>query len=70
VSLGASAAAVSSGHWHSCAVTVEGTVRCWGQGQVSTLAPVGGGSGWLGYGNALDIADPSRAGAGDVHVFQ
>jgi len=38
-------------------------------GQVSTLAPLGGGAGWLGYGNALDILDPSRTGAGDVHVF-
>ena len=69
VTVGPPATAIATAHWHSCALTGAGGVRCWGMGQVSTLAPLGGGAGWLGYGNALDILDPSRTGAGDVHVF-
>ncbi|MEM1271604.1 MAG: RCC1 domain-containing protein, partial [Bacteroidota bacterium] len=40
-----SATQISSGNFHTCAVTNTGTVRCWGEGAL----------GRLGYGNQNDI---------------
>lgn len=45
--LGARAKMIDAGHAHTCALLVDGAVRCWGRG----------GSGRLGYGNMRTIGD-------------
>jgi cysteine-rich repeat protein len=55
VDIGADVELITIGGSHSCAITVSGTVRCWGSG----------GGGALGYGNPNNIGDnelPSAAG--------
>ena len=47
VSLGGPAAAIAAGGDHSCAVLIDGVVRCWGRGM----------DGRLGYGNPVSIGD-------------
>ena len=47
LSLGAGATAISAGDFHTCAVLVGGSVRCWGLGV----------DGRLGYGNEFRIGD-------------
>ena len=47
------AASVSAGYNHSCVVTVEQAVRCWGDGD----------DGRLGYGNTARVGDGSVLGA-------
>ena len=49
---GRSATAITAGAGHTCAILDDGTVRCWGYG----------GNGRLGYGNTLDVLDPSSVG--------
>lgn len=59
VDLGGDAIDIAAGRWHTCAVLVGGSVRCWGFG----------GTGALGYGDANDIGDgETPASAGDVDV--
>ncbi len=54
--------AIAGGYSHACALTQQGTVRCWGIG----------GDGELGYGDGLDVGtsgtDPTIAAAGDVPI--
>jgi cysteine-rich repeat protein len=47
VSVGADVIGIAAGNWHTCAVLVGGTVRCWGRGN----------KGQLGYGNPDNIGD-------------
>ncbi len=59
VMIGGPVARLSSGGAHNCIISLVGTVRCWGRGEL----------GQLGYGNPLNIGDdevPSTA--GDVSV--
>ncbi len=54
-----SVAQISAGGWHTCAVSGDGRVRCWGAGSHGTL----------GYGNTNDIGDDEHpSAAGDVDV--
>ncbi|MDQ6774774.1 MAG: hypothetical protein M3071_00835, partial [Actinomycetota bacterium] len=59
VVLGESAVAITAGTLDSCALLVDGSVRCWGYG----------GAGQLGYGNTNEIGDnetPASAGPVDL----
>jgi alpha-tubulin suppressor-like RCC1 family protein len=59
VDLGGPAAAITAGGFHTCALLVGGSVRCWGFG----------GNGRLGYGNTETIGDnetPGSAGPVDL----
>lgn len=59
VDIGADVDLITIGGSHSCAITVSGTVRCWGAG----------GSGQLGYGNTNTIGDDEvPAAAGNVAI--
>lgn len=59
VPVGGAVKQISAGHFHTCALLVEGNVRCWGEGSL----------GRLGYGNTNDIGDnETPAQAGDVSV--
>lgn len=59
VDIGGTVVALALGDVHSCALTDDGTVRCWGQS----------GFGQLGYGNGAAIGDnESPAVAGDVNI--
>jgi len=56
VKLGGATIQIAAGKRHTCALLLDGTVRCWGEGSY----------GALGYGNTQDIGDdevPSAAGA-------
>jgi len=53
VPLGGGARAISAGGGHTCAVLVDGTVRCWGFGS----------DGRLGYGNGSSIGDDETPGS-------
>ena len=56
---GRTAVATASGSFHSCALLDNGTVRCWGQGNL----------GQLGYGNTNDVGDNETPGsAGPVEL--
>jgi cysteine-rich repeat protein len=57
--LGADANQVATGDSHTCAITKDGYVRCWGRGS----------RGQLGYGNNMNIGDGEPpANAGDIQV--
>ncbi len=59
VNVGGPVAQIAAGYAHTCALLRSGAVRCWGAG----------GSGQLGYGNAVTIGDDEApASAGDVNV--
>jgi alpha-tubulin suppressor-like RCC1 family protein len=56
VKLGGPSVQIAAGHRHTCALLLDGTVRCWGKGSF----------GALGYGNTGDVGDdeiPAVAGA-------
>lgn len=56
VNVGGIAVQIAAGASHTCALLLDGTVRCWGEGS----------SGALGYGNTRDVGDnevPATAGA-------
>jgi alpha-tubulin suppressor-like RCC1 family protein len=60
VMVGVGAKAVSAGEAHTCVLTVDDKVRCWGSG----------GNGRLGYGNTTMIGDDEHPSvAGDVSVL-
>ncbi|MES1204332.1 MAG: hypothetical protein ABUS79_00205 [Pseudomonadota bacterium] len=59
VNVGGDVAQLAAGGFHTCALLVDGRVRCWGNGL----------SGRLGYGNEMSIGDnETPAAAGDVNV--
>jgi alpha-tubulin suppressor-like RCC1 family protein len=61
VNVGLDAVQIATGESHTCALTVNGTVRCWG-------LP---GDGRLGYGNSNQIGDDEYpADAGDVIILE
>ena len=51
--LGRTAAAITAGDLHTCAILDNQEVRCWGSGE----------KGRLGYGNVLNVTDPNTAGS-------
>ncbi len=53
VDVGGTAAAISAGDWHTCAVLDGGAVRCWGLGV----------DGRLGYGNEFAVGDNETPGS-------
>jgi cysteine-rich repeat protein len=59
VQVGGQVTQISAGDYHTCAVLVGGTVRCWGWGE----------AGRLGYGNTNNIGDNEHpSAAGNVNI--
>jgi len=57
VDLGAPAAQISAGGYHTCALLAEGALRCWGLNHF----------GQLGYAHTDDVGDNEKPSAGDVY---
>ena len=58
IELGGAAQAISAGSQHTCALLIDGVVRCWGLGD----------NGRLGYGNSDDVGDDEDPGAFTVEL--